>query len=57
LESMKEAVTVVKESGLDVKIIIGGPMIDDKVIAYCGSDYGSTFANDAVKIAEKVIGA
>ena len=57
LESMKEAVTAVKEAGLDVKVLIGGPMIDDKVTAYCGADFGSTFANDGVKIAEKVFAA
>jgi len=44
----------VKETLPDVKVIIGGPIINDKAIEYCGADYGSMNANDAVKVAEKI---
>lgn len=57
LESMQETVKAVKASGLDVTVLIGGPIINDKAIEYCGADYGSTNASDGVNIAEKVFGA
>lgn len=56
LESMREAVKAVKGAGLDARVLIGGPIIDDKVIDYCGADFGSTIASDGVKIANKVFG-
>ena len=56
LESMREAVKTVREAGLDTKVLIGGPIIDDKVIDYCAADFGSTIASDGVKIADKVFG-
>lgn len=52
--TMKECVEAVKESGLKVQVLIGGPIIDDKVMQFSGADYGSTIASDATKIAEKV---
>lgn len=55
--AMKDCVQAVKESGLDTKMLIGGPIIDDIVMEYIGADYGSTIASDATKIAEKVFEA
>lgn len=57
LETMKECVQAVKQAGLGAKVVIGGPVINDKVITYSGADYGSTIASDAIKIAGKVFGA
>ncbi len=54
LDSMREAVNKVKESGLDVRVLIGGPIIDDKFREYCGADFSSNIASEGVKIAEKV---
>ncbi|HHT46436.1 MAG TPA: 5-methyltetrahydrofolate--homocysteine methyltransferase [Firmicutes bacterium] len=56
LDSMKEVVEEVKKSGLDVKVLIGGPIIDDQFREYCGADYSSNIASDGVKYAEKVFG-
>lgn len=57
MATMRECVQAVKQSGLEVKVLIGGPIIDDKVMDFSGADYGSTLASDAAKIAEKVFGA
>jgi 5-methyltetrahydrofolate--homocysteine methyltransferase len=57
METMKECVQAVKQSGLKAKVLIGGPIIDDKVMAFSGADYGSSIASDATKIAGKVFGA
>ncbi len=54
LESMQTTVKQVKETLPDVTVIIGGPIINEKAIAYCGADYGSIHASDAAKVAEKV---
>ncbi len=56
LESMQLTVKAVKDAGLDVKVLIGGPIIDEKAIAYCGADFGTTSASDGVNVAEKVFG-
>ena len=56
MATMRECVQAVKESGLDVKVLIGGPIIDEKVMEFSGADYGSTIASDAAKFAEKVFG-
>ncbi|NLA11759.1 MAG: 5-methyltetrahydrofolate--homocysteine methyltransferase [Firmicutes bacterium] len=55
--TMKECVRAVKESGLGAKVLIGGPIIDDKVMEFSGADYGSAIASDATKIAAQVFGA
>ena len=57
MDKMKECVQAVKESGLNVKVLIGGPIIDDKVMTFSGADYGSSLASDATKIAAKIFGA
>lgn len=57
METMKECVQAVKQSGLNARVLIGGPIIDDKVMAFSGADYGSSIASDATKIAGKVFGA
>lgn len=57
MATMKECVQAVKQSGLNAKVLIGGPIIDDKVMEFSGADYGSSIASDASKIAGKVFGA
>lgn len=54
LESMKDTVTAVRDAGLDVKVLVGGAIVDQKVKAYTGADYASSIASDAVKVAEEV---
>lgn len=54
LDAMRDTVKAVKEAGLDVKVLIGGPMIDDKITTYFGADYGSNIASDAIKVADEV---
>lgn len=54
LDSMKEAVTAAKNSGLAVKVLVGGAIVDERVKEYCGADYASAIAGDAVKVAEEV---
>lgn len=56
MSTMKECVQAVKQSGLDAKVLIGGPIIDDKVMEYSGADFGSTVASDAAKISAQVFG-
>jgi len=57
LDSMRDTVKAVKEAGLDVTVLIGGGIIDERATAYCGADYGSMLASDAIKVAEKVFAA
>lgn len=57
LDSMRDTVKAVKEAGLTVTVLIGGGIIDERATAYCGADFGSSFASDAVKIADKVFAA
>jgi len=52
--TMKECVKAVKGAGLNASVLIGGPIIDDKVMEFSGADYGSSVASDAAKIADKV---
>jgi len=57
MDNMRKCVQAVKESGLNVKVLIGGPIIDEKVMEFTGADYGSSIASDATKIAAEVYGA
>ncbi len=57
LDSMQKTVGEVKKAGVDTKVMIGGPIINDKALEYCGADYGSTSGSSAVKFAEEVFGA
>ena len=56
LDSMKDTVRAVKDSGLAARVLIGGAIVDEKVKEYCGADYASMFASDAVKVAEEIFG-
>ncbi len=57
LESMQQTVGEVKNAGVDTKVMIGGPIINDKALEYCGADFGSTSGSSPVKFAEEVFGA
>ena len=57
-DAMKETIEKMKAAGLknNVKIMIGGGTIDERIVNYVGADaYGDT-AMDAVKLADKWIG-
>jgi len=56
-DSMKETVDAIKEAGLrDVKIMIGGGQIDDRVRGFTGADAYGKNAMEAVKLAKDWIG-
>ena len=57
-ESMKDTVEAIKEAGLrdDVKIMIGGGQIDEKVRGYTGADAYGKDAMAAVQLAKGWIG-
>jgi len=56
-DSMKETVDAIKEAGLrDVKIMIGGGQIDDRVRGFTGADAYGKNAMEAVKLAKGWIG-
>ena len=56
-DSMKETVDAIKEAGLrDVKIMIGGGQIDDRVRGFTGADAYGKNATEAVKLAKGWIG-
>lgn len=54
LNFMKEAVGVIKGMGGDVKVLIGGAIVDDKVKQYCNADYASILAGDAIRVADEI---
>lgn len=54
-ENLKDTITAIREAGLnDVKIIIGGNYIDERVMKYSGADYHGDRADVAVKVANEV---
>jgi len=57
-DSMKETVKAVEDAGLrdKVKIMIGGGVLDETVVAYVGADGFERFAGGAVSLAKKWIG-
>jgi len=56
-DSMKETVKVIGEAGLrgKVKIMIGGGVLDETVVAYVGADGFERFAGGAVSLARRWI--
>ncbi|HHV35617.1 MAG TPA: 5-methyltetrahydrofolate--homocysteine methyltransferase [Syntrophomonadaceae bacterium] len=57
-DPMKDTIKAVRDAGLnDVKVLIGGNYIDEKVKEYCGADYFGTTADEGVKVANQVFGA
>lgn len=52
--TMKECVDAVKGAGLNTAVLIGGPIVDEKVMTFSGADHGSSVASDAAKIADRV---
>lgn len=57
-DSMKDTVQTIKDAGLrdKVRIMIGGGVLDQSVVAYAGADAFGRFAGDAVSIARQWIG-
>lgn len=54
-DAMKSTISAVKNAGLkDVKVLIGGNYVDEKVLQFCGADYYGKSADTAVTIADKV---
>ncbi|HHY41205.1 MAG TPA: 5-methyltetrahydrofolate--homocysteine methyltransferase [Syntrophaceticus sp.] len=56
-DPMRDIIKAVRDAGLDVKVLIGGNYVDEKVKEYCGADYFGTTADDGVKVAKQVFGA
>jgi corrinoid protein of di/trimethylamine methyltransferase len=56
-DSMKETVDAVKKAGLrdKVKILVGGGIVDDKVVKYTGADGYAIDAMNAVKLVESIM--
>ncbi|ATW28506.1 5-methyltetrahydrofolate--homocysteine methyltransferase [Candidatus Formimonas warabiya] len=56
-DAMKETISAVKAAGLtDVKVLIGGNYVDEKVLEFCGADYFGKSADEAVTVADQVFG-
>ena len=57
-DSMKETIKAIEEAGLrdKVKIMIGGGVLNESVVAYVGADGFERFASGAVSLAKKWIG-
>ena len=53
-DQMKLTITAIKDAGLrgKVKIMIGGAIMDDKVVSYVGADAFGADASAAVKLAK-----
>lgn len=57
-EAMKNTIKAIRDAGLnDVKVLIGGNYVDEKVKEYCGADYFGTSADVAVKVANEIFTA
>ena len=55
-DPMKDIIKAVRDAGLNVKVLIGGNYVDEKVKEYCGADYFGTTADEGVKVANQVFG-
>lgn len=57
-DGMKNTVTALEEAGLrdKVKILIGGGLVNDEVLAYAGADAWGKDANEAVTLVNKYYG-
>jgi 5-methyltetrahydrofolate--homocysteine methyltransferase len=55
-DNMREAITAVRNAGLDTKVMIGGNYINEKVQEHVGADYFATKASDGVEIAKTIFG-
>ncbi len=53
-DGMKDTIQVIRASGLDAKIVIGGNYVDEIVKENVGADFVANNASDAVKIADLV---
>jgi 5-methyltetrahydrofolate--homocysteine methyltransferase len=56
-DPMKDIIKAVRDAGLNVKVLIGGNYVDEKVKEYCGADYFGTTADEGVTVANQVFGA
>jgi 5-methyltetrahydrofolate--homocysteine methyltransferase len=54
-DPMKDTIKAIRDAGLnDVKVLIGGNYVDEKVKEYCGADYFGTSADEGVKVANQI---
>ena len=54
-ERLKEAIDAIRAAGLtEVKVMIGGNYVDERVKNYCGSDYFGDRADVAVEVAKEI---
>ncbi len=56
IESMKVTVEVIRQSGLDVKIIVGGGRVDEEAYEYTGADEWADDAAIGVKKIKAMVG-
>ncbi len=53
---MKETIELVKEKGLDIKVMVGGACVTEEYAREIGADGYSTDAADAVRVAKQLLG-
>jgi len=53
---MKETIEIVRERGLDIKVMVGGACVTEEYAAEIGADGYSRDAAEAVKVAKKLLG-
>lgn len=55
VKSMEETIEMLKNEGLDCKIMVGGAVLNEEYANMIKADYYAKDAKDAIKIARKVI--
>ena len=53
---MKESIELVKQKGLDIKVMVGGACVTEEYAKEIGADAYSEDAAEAVKVAKKLLG-
>ena len=53
---MKETIEIIKQRGLDIKVMVGGACVTEEYAAEIGADGYSRDAAEAVKVAKKLLG-
>lgn len=56
VQNMKKTIELIKENGLDCKIMVGGAVLNEEYTEFVGADYYSKTAMDSVEIAKNLFG-
>ncbi len=56
LKSMEETIKLIRESGLDCKVVVGGAVLTPEYAEKIGADFYAKDAKETVDIAKQVIG-